>query len=83
MARGVFDLPDQQIAVVLPADVVKQLKARAHAEGDTLRVTILKALRQAGYRVSEAEFADRRREAARARAELYRKAKEAAREGRL
>ncbi len=67
---------DAQLSVMLPAGVVRQVKTRAAEGGETLRVTVLRALAADGYDIDDADLVDRRVEAARVKAELYRRFKE-------
>ena len=67
---------DAQLSVMLPAGVVRQVKGRAVERGETLRVAVLRALAADGYEIDEADLVDRRAEAARIKAELYRRFKE-------
>ncbi len=67
---------DAQLSVMLPASVVRQVKGRAVEHGETLRVAVLRALAADGYEINEADLVDRRAEAARVKAELYRRFKE-------
>ena len=67
---------DAQLSVMLPAGVVRQVKGRAVERGETLRVAVLRALAADGYDISDDDLVDRRREAARVKAELYRRFKE-------
>jgi hypothetical protein len=52
--------PDAQLSVMLPADIVRAVKIRAAENGETLRETVLRALKTAGFKVPEAVIADRR-----------------------
>ena len=67
---------DAQLSVMLPAGVVRQVKTRAVESGETLRVAVLRALAADGYEISDDDLVDRRREAARIKAELYKRYKE-------
>jgi len=67
---------DAQLSVMLPTGVVRQVKVRAGERGETLRVAVLRALAADGYDINEADLVDRRAEAARVKAELYRRFKE-------
>ena len=67
---------DAQLSVMLPAGVVLQVKGRAAERGETLRVAVLRALAADGYESSDDDLVDRRREAARIKADLYRRFKE-------
>ncbi len=67
---------DAQLSVMLPTSVVRQVKGRAAERGETLRVAVLRALAADGYEINEADLVDRRREAARVKADLYRRYKE-------
>ena len=70
------DRADTQLTVLLPRYVVEQVRAAVKAEpGATLRSMVLKAFAAAGYSVDAADMVDRRAEAARIRAELYRQYK--------
>lgn len=72
---AVFGKPHAQLSVILPADLVAHLKVTASANGETLRILILRALKVAGYPVDDTDIIDRRAEAAQERARLYRQAK--------
>ncbi len=67
---------DAQLSVMLPTGVVRQVKGRAAERGETLRVAVLRALAADGYDINDADLVDRRAEAARVKAELYRRFKE-------
>lgn len=54
--------PDRKLTVQLPADVLRQLRARVAEEETTIRALVLEALARAGYRVDAAEIRDRRRQ---------------------
>jgi hypothetical protein len=54
---------DTQLSVVLPASVVTAVKIRAAERGETLRETVLQALKADGFKIPESEIADRRIEA--------------------
>lgn len=62
---------DKQLTVIIPERIVDQLKAQATSERETLRTVVLKALKTAGYDVSDDDLVDRRRPAGRARSEAY------------
>ena len=64
---------DAQLSVMLPAGVVRQVKARAVEHGETLRVAVLRALSADGYDIAEEDMVDRRIETARLKAELLRR----------
>ena len=66
---------DTQLSVMLPSGVVRQVKAGATERGETLRVTVLRALAAYGYDIDQADLVDRRAEAARIKGELYRRFK--------
>jgi hypothetical protein len=55
--------PDAQLSVMLPASIVLAVKVRAAKRGQTLRETVLRALKADGFKVAEAAIADRRIEA--------------------
>jgi len=66
--RGSSDQePDAQLSVVLPAAIVRAVKVRAAERGETLRETVLRALKADGFKVPDREIADRRAEANRRR----------------
>ena len=67
---------DTQLSVLLPKRIVDQVKVRAVERGETLRVAVLRALAADGYDIAEGDLVDRRAEAARIKAELYRRFKE-------
>jgi hypothetical protein len=58
---------DAQLSVMLPAGIVRAVKIRAAERGETLRATVLRALRSDGFKVPDALIADRRLEANRRR----------------
>jgi hypothetical protein len=58
---------DAQLSVILPASIVRAVKVRAAERGQTLRATVLRALKADGFKVPEAAIADRRVEANRRR----------------
>lgn len=62
---------DKQLTVIIPERVVDQLKVTAAANNETLRSVVLKALKIAGYDVSDDDLIDRRRPAGRARSDAY------------
>ena len=66
---------DSQLSVMLPAGIVRQVKERAAAQGETLRVTVLRALAANGFDIADEDLVDRRIEAARIKGELYRRFK--------
>ncbi|HWL67491.1 MAG TPA: hypothetical protein VNS22_03805 [Geminicoccus sp.] len=47
--------------MLLPADVLRQLRTRVAEDDTTMRALVLDALARAGYRVDAAEIRDRRR----------------------
>jgi hypothetical protein len=51
----------KSVMVVVPNETRAALRARAGAEETTVRVLILRALKDAGYPVPDAELVDRRR----------------------
>ena len=53
--------PDRKLTVLLPADVLRQLRTRVAEDDTTMRALVLDALARAGYRVDAAEIRDRRR----------------------
>jgi hypothetical protein len=59
--------PDSQLSVVLPAGVVRAMKHRAVEKGETLRQTVLRALRADGFQIAARDMVDRRAEANRRR----------------
>jgi hypothetical protein len=54
---------DVQLSVVLPAAIVRAVKVRAADRGETLRGTVLRALKADGFKTPDREIADRRLEA--------------------
>jgi hypothetical protein len=52
--------PEHQLTIKVPAEVIRELRLRAAARGETIRTTILRALVRDGLRVPEAELVDRR-----------------------
>jgi hypothetical protein len=64
-----LDLPDRQgldsgnrkLTVLLPADVLRQLRTRMAENDTTMRALVLEALALSGYRVDATEIRDRRR----------------------
>ena len=56
-----IDAKEENLQVRIPAPVKKQLVMRAARNGDTLRATVLKALRQSGIKVPETDITDRRK----------------------
>ena len=58
---------DTPLAVMLPARIVRAVKVRAAERGETLRETVLRALKADGIQVSAGDIADRRAEANRRR----------------
>jgi hypothetical protein len=58
---------EEQLSVVLPADIVRAVKIRAAENGETLRAVVLRALKADGFKVPDREIADRRAEANRRR----------------
>jgi hypothetical protein len=59
--------PDAQLSVQLPASVTRSVKIRAATNGETLRATILRALKADGYDIPVEAITDRRAEANRRR----------------
>jgi hypothetical protein len=53
--------PDRKLTVLLPVDVLRQLRVRVAQDETTMRALVLDALARAGYRVDAAEIRDRRR----------------------
>jgi hypothetical protein len=62
--------PDAQLSVVLPAAIVRAVRVRAAERGETLRETVLRALKADGFKVPDREIVDRRADANRARGRL-------------
>ena len=60
---------DKQLTVIIPERIVNQLKARAASNSETLRIVVLKALKEAGYDIADTDLIDRRVPAGRARSE--------------
>jgi hypothetical protein len=60
--------PEKRLSVMVPADVMRQIKRTMADEDATTRTVVLRALQQAGYDIPEDEIADRRVEANRERA---------------
>ena len=58
---------DTQLSVMLPSSVVKAVKVHAVERGETLRASILRALKADGFSIPESLIADRRAEANRRR----------------
>lgn len=58
---------DAQLSVMLPAAIVRAVKIRAAENGETLRATVLRALKADGFKVPDALIVDRRAEANRRR----------------
>ena len=54
---------DAQLSVILPASIVKAVKIRAAERGETLRETVLRALKADGFKIPDRAIADRRLEA--------------------
>lgn len=52
--------PDTQLSVMLPAGIVRAVKVRAAERGETLRATVLRALKADGFKVADILIADRR-----------------------
>jgi hypothetical protein len=52
---------------MLPASIVRAVKVRAAERGETLRETVLRALKADGFKIHDREIADRRAEANRRR----------------
>ena len=52
---------EENLQVRIPAPVKQQLVMRAARNGDTLRATVLKALREYGIKVLETDITDRRK----------------------
>ena len=59
--------PHVQLSVMLPAGIVREVKVRAAERGETLRETVLRALKADGFKVRKAAIADRRVDANRRR----------------
>jgi hypothetical protein len=57
--------------VIIPEKVVDQIKANGKAKGETLRTTVLRALKKAGYEVTDDDLVDRRVQAGKERADAY------------
>jgi hypothetical protein len=55
------DSADRKLTVLLPTDVLRQLRTRMAENDTTMRALVLEALARAGYRVDAAEIRDRRR----------------------
>jgi hypothetical protein len=51
------------VQVVLPTDLVRELRHQAIDGSTSVRTLILKALKRAGYKVAEEDLVDRRRRA--------------------
>jgi hypothetical protein len=51
---------DTPLAVMLPASIVRAVKVRAAERGETLRETVLRALKADGFKIPDHEIADRR-----------------------
>ena len=66
------DRSDKQLTAILPSYVVAQVRAEASRDATTLRVVLLRALARAGFDVDAEDCVDRRAEATRARAALFR-----------
>jgi hypothetical protein len=66
------DRSDKQLTAILPSYVVAQVRGEASRDATTLRVVLLRALARAGFDVDAEDCVDRRAEATRARAQLYR-----------
>jgi hypothetical protein len=58
---------DTPLAVMLPASIVRAVNVRAAERGETLRETVLRALKADGFKIQDREIADRRAEANRRR----------------
>jgi hypothetical protein len=54
---------ETRLAVVLPTSIVREVKILAAERGETLRETVLRALKADGFQVSAGDIADRRAEA--------------------
>tara|TARA_R110002049_G_scaffold20717_6_gene75930 strand:+ start:11435 stop:11617 length:183 start_codon:yes stop_codon:yes gene_type:complete len=52
---------EETLQITIPSSVKKQLSIRAAHEGGTIRSVVLKALRDSGLKVKDAELVDRRR----------------------
>jgi hypothetical protein len=52
---------DRKLTVLLPADMLRQLRVRVALDETTMRALVLDALARAGYRVDANEIRDRRR----------------------
>jgi hypothetical protein len=64
---------DTPLAVMLPASIVRAVKIRAAESGQTLRETVLRALKADGFKVPDWEIADRRAAANKERGQLRKK----------
>jgi hypothetical protein len=66
---------EQQLAVMVPAEVKAAVRRRAHEEGITVRALLLRLIREAGIAsVADSDLADRRVAAAALKSRLYRDA---------
>jgi len=66
---------EQQLAVMVPAEVKAAVRRRAHEEGITVRALLLRLISEAGIApVADADLADRRVAAAALKSRLYRDA---------
>jgi hypothetical protein len=61
---------DTPLAVMLPASIVRAVKIRAAESGQTLRETVLRALKADGFKIPDREIADRRAAANKERGQL-------------
>lgn len=59
--------PDVPLSVMLPAGIARAVKVRAAERGETLRATVLRALRADGFKMPDAVITDRRIDANRRR----------------
>jgi hypothetical protein len=64
---------DTPLAVMLPASIVRAVKIRAAESGQTLRETVLRALKADGFKIPDREIADRRTAANKERGQLRKK----------
>ncbi len=81
--KNAFELPDEpkralrvpegnkQLTVIIPEGIVAELKAKGASNNETLRTTVLRALKKAGYDVSDDDLVDRRAQAGKERAKVY------------
>ncbi len=62
---------NKQLTVIIPEGIVAELKARGAGNGETLRTTVLRALRKDGYSVTDDDLVDRRAQAGKERSATY------------